>query len=389
MAPTCAFAQLVIFTTTTEHSRSVPRADAYLLPTRVLTDKKPSARVPELDLLRFVAAISVVLFHFCAAPRIGGVEDRMAFGELGIAARYGYLGVELFFLISGFVIIMSVQRRTVRGFLVHRALRLYPSFWVAILLTTAAIWFFGDHAELPSVRTFLANLTMLPGYLGAEKLDEVYWTLAVELKFYAIVALLLAFGLLRYAELLAYAWLVLLLAAHYKLGGGVLRSASIYPHGSLFAAGVLFYFVKANGWTWQRTAAIGLALALAVCAGIQNLPEFIPSPASYDGIVVPILIVCCFALVAWAASPRPNTERPRFWMTLGALTYPLYLVHGRIGRILFATFQQGLSPAVALLTESAVVGIIAWAIVQVVEGQLVPRLSKSTSVRYLEGKRRV
>lgn len=66
-----------------------------------------SARVPELDLLRFIAALSVVLFHFCAAPLVHGSVDRALFDVLGVAARYGYLGVELFFLISGFVIIMS------------------------------------------------------------------------------------------------------------------------------------------------------------------------------------------------------------------------------------------------------------------------------------------
>ena len=211
-----------------------------------------TSRLAELDLLRFVAAVSVVLFHFCAAPIVQGTVDTTAFGAVGTIARFGYLGVELFFLISGFVIIMSVQHRSVRGFLVHRALRLYPSFWAAILLTVIAISILGAATDVPSVRVITANMTMLPGYLGVDKLDEVYWTLAVELKFYAIVAIILSVGLIKRAEALAICWIGLLAIVEVGVGGAWLRSLLIYPHGSLFAAGILFYFVNRDGWTLRR-----------------------------------------------------------------------------------------------------------------------------------------
>lgn len=107
---------------------------------------RPSARLPELDLLRFIAASTVVIYHFCYTPVVAGVVNTTIFGSVHDLARYGYVGVDLFFVISGFVILMTAARRSPRGFLVHRALRLYPSFWVAVGLTVTVVTLLGRSA---------------------------------------------------------------------------------------------------------------------------------------------------------------------------------------------------------------------------------------------------
>lgn len=104
-------------------------------------------------------------------------------------AAYGWLGVELFFLISGFVICMSCWGRSVGDFFTSRVTRLYPAYWFAVLATTAVLLLIpGGQKPLPWPDV-LTNLTMLQEPLGVRMVDGVYWTLFAELRFYLLFAL--------------------------------------------------------------------------------------------------------------------------------------------------------------------------------------------------------
>ncbi|MFD6812242.1 acyltransferase family protein, partial [Streptomyces anthocyanicus] len=90
-------------------------------------------RLYVLDGLRLGAALMVVAFHYTAL----GAEawDRPAwtvFPEVSRFTSYGYLGVQLFFVISGFVICMSAWGRPLKAFFVSRVIRLYPAYWFAV-----------------------------------------------------------------------------------------------------------------------------------------------------------------------------------------------------------------------------------------------------------------
>lgn len=89
-------------------------------------------RFVELDALRGIAAMAVVLFHYTS--RFGEVFEVEGFG--GAPFQYGHLGVHLFFVISGYVIFLTISKcRTGRDFLVSRFSRLYPVYWGAMLVT--------------------------------------------------------------------------------------------------------------------------------------------------------------------------------------------------------------------------------------------------------------
>lgn len=125
-----------------------------------------------------MAALGVLCFHYLyLAP----VKLLIPINPIPIAA-YGYLGVDLFFIVSGFVILSSSFAATTASFAVGRALRLYPAFVLCVALTAIfAVFLKGDHI---SALQFLGNLTIVPGLVGVTPIDGVYWSLALEIQFY-------------------------------------------------------------------------------------------------------------------------------------------------------------------------------------------------------------
>jgi peptidoglycan/LPS O-acetylase OafA/YrhL len=146
-------------------------------------NSKFTGRVSQLDALRGIAALAVVLFHFTFGFDNGYrilSEDRFYF-------RYGYLGVQLFFMISGFVILMTIDKtKQPFDFIVSRFSRLYPVYWVCIIITVLATFIMQVPKQqgMYSVSQVLVNFTMLQSFFKVKDVDGAYWTLAIELVFY-------------------------------------------------------------------------------------------------------------------------------------------------------------------------------------------------------------
>lgn len=98
-------------------------------------------RLYQIDLFRFIAALMVVLFHYTFRGFIVN-SSIVAFPFLGFIFKYGYLGVDLFFMISGFVIYMSIENSSLLNFLKSRIVRLYPAFWICVSITALFIYLF-------------------------------------------------------------------------------------------------------------------------------------------------------------------------------------------------------------------------------------------------------
>ena len=86
-------------------------------------------RVNEIDLLRFFAALAVAFYHYAFRGYAANNLSIMPYPLLEPIAKYGFLGVELFFMISGFVILMTAASGSLKGFIVSRIVRLYPAVW--------------------------------------------------------------------------------------------------------------------------------------------------------------------------------------------------------------------------------------------------------------------
>jgi peptidoglycan/LPS O-acetylase OafA/YrhL len=144
-------------------------------------------RLYEIDLLRFLAASAVLLYHWSFAGAAREPWTVMQYPLISPFARYGYLGVDLFFIISGFVVLMSAMGSTPKRFFISRVVRLYPAFWVCCLLTFTVAMLIGAPRFHVPAKHLLVNLTMMQGFLDVPHVDGVYWSLAVELKFYFLI----------------------------------------------------------------------------------------------------------------------------------------------------------------------------------------------------------
>src|SRR5947207_3694423 len=129
-----------------------------------------------------MAACAVMLFHYT----FRGPQDHawaVSFHFLGQIFKYGYLGVDVFFILSGFVILLTAYEKDAFDFTIARIVRLYPAYWLCLILTTIAIILAGTQQQAVTPRQFLANLTMAHGFFGVRDVSGVSWALAVEVKY--------------------------------------------------------------------------------------------------------------------------------------------------------------------------------------------------------------
>ncbi len=327
-------------------------------------------RLYVLDLLRFLAAFAVLAHHLIGGSRAAwGAAPLMLFPEFSVTmARYGFLGVDLFFLISGFVICLSSWGRPVTEFFISRVTRLYPAYWFAVLLTSAVLVLRGA-PQAPPLDQMLGNLTMAQSLLRIQHIDPVYWTLVVELKFYLVFAVVTAFGLTaRRVVLFCVSWLVLALLA-YASNTQFLISLLEPRYAAYFVAGVTLYLIYRFGPNPLLFGLVGAAWVL--CA--THLPYRINQQVTLHGpgvVSYPwALVVMTAAFLVMTAVALRKLSWLRWWglATIGALTYPLYLLHYPLGKAAI-TLLRPIGPAwVVLGLVTCGLLAVAWGVHRLVE----------------------
>lgn len=296
---------------------------------------RPRERIPGLDVLRGLAALSVLAFHY--TTRFGIIFGHPAAPPF--YAPWGQRGVEVFFVISGFAIELSLQSGgRARDFAVSRAVRLYPTFWAALAVTLAVVHAFGLPERAISVHDAFVNLSMIPASLGAQVADGVYWTLERELRFYALVLVLLSVGLRRYTvHALLVAVAVQSVHEAWRPVPHVVADLLNVGWVHLFAAGALLARSRERPSWWT------LALvALTVLSG--RLVGFLPFAYGAGA-----------AALVWIASRPAVGAHLRPLIFLGTISYPLYLVHQNVGYVVMrGLYAHGASPSLAILSAAAV-----------------------------------
>jgi len=305
-----------------------------------MTGSRPSnRRLTELDALRGLGALCVLIFHYSTRfHELFPQAAHVPFSFLG-----GNYRVLLFFAISGFAIFFTLDRiHTVADFLVNRFARLYPAYLVAMLLTLGIESLARVSQLLVGPGAVLANFTMLQGFAFLPEVDGAYWTLTVEIAFYACMMSIWKCGGLKRLEPVLIGWLALRWL--YALWPGMperIVMLLVLRYVPFFIIGMLSYRVWAGQRSWRQQAPYA-ALALLSIATVD----------SPDILLAGVLLLAAFATLI-AGGLRFLRLRPLVW--LGGISYSFYLIHQHVGFVVMLKMAQaGYGPWTAFATAFAV-----------------------------------
>ena len=322
------------------------------------------SRVQALDLLRLAAVFGVVLYHYGFRGPTVPDTTFVALPELGSFARYGFLGVPVFFVISGFVIAYSAEGRTAVGFAIARIARIYPGFIFCMTLTFLATLAFGAPHFETSLAQWVANLFIAAPALGQHYMDSAYWSLVYEMTFYAWVTLLIAAGVLRRRiDVIVLVWLGISLLNELVFESVVLRKIFVTDVSGFFAAGLLIYEL----YRGRRDAVLQFLLASSVaCAvvmeSVYNLPWLREhSGESFDDWTVATICIASVLVIVWATRIRHLPLRPSVVIAVGGMTYPFYLLHQQVGYDIFNWIGPVTHPAVLIVLIELAIAVLSWA----------------------------
>ena len=299
-------------------------------------------RLPFLDVLRGLAALAVVFEHGFAVCIPGYLDWSFRYFELG------QFGVTLFLLISGFIIPVTLERGGSNArFWVNRFFRLFPLYWATIAFF--ALYYLllgGGDFYPPRLWHWLANLTMLQEFVRVPHVTAVFWTLTLELGFYASCSLLYALGLTRWT------WLLVWLGQAGLVALGVVYPLVFdrrFPGGYAFLiltmfVGTMFYRCTAAQLSRKHLAAMLTVLAPVAMAVSYVCFALYPrerDPLTFHCVLcIWLAAYAVFALtLRWRSLPMPGVLA-----YFGRISYSIYLVHTWLVRLLPSDW-----PAIAYL----------------------------------------
>ena len=276
-----------------------------------------------LNVLRGISALLVVLYHYTTQYElsIGHVRPYC------FSVPWGCYAIYTFFLLSGFLTVYAYDEKTTAWkFLKKRFLRLYPMFWICMLVTTVYMRFLMPD-RVPSVKQFVINLTMVPSFFHVEAVDGVYWTLAKELMFYFGFAAIVLFGFIRRKSTAwLWAWLGLdIVLCNCTPPRWIVSVLFIPEYLYAFLAGAaVFYLNQRESAKGKDAMLVFLGICVVLCSKCR----------SWD--VVLFFVLSIFALIFCSKERMNQKLKRKKWMFkpllfLSEISYALYLTHQFIG----------------------------------------------------------
>lgn len=327
---------------------------------------KSVSRLQPLDALRGIAALLVIIFHF-----------NMRYSILVNFTNIGSTAVDLFFIISGFAIVYSIQDgKTSLQFLISRVSRLYPAYWAAATVTfICMILHYSIQSNFDAsvrwiIKEYLINITMFQTAFKVYDLDGSYWTLYVEWNFYLLIAcfiylnkidkLYLTGGLLLFFSFL---YCLFSKLSYFTPCDSLKIFMTLLCHWGFFYSGIIFFSIWSRGL--NNYDLLLLLFTFATC-----IISFGVGGRSYDYVnyrCYCFTTFCYFTIFILVSFNKLNFISNRITMYLGKISYPLYLVHQFIGSefLIPALVKTNLIPIlvaqlIALLTCIGVAHLITY-----------------------------
>lgn len=332
------------------------------------------------DLIRFIAALIVVIDHFAfSSHSVGRTELHSSL--LAPVIRYGYVALDVFFIVSGYFIMQTAQGRDWRSFAIARVSRVYPA-----LIACASLTFLGSRIlsaytyRSIGVLDFIGNITglvLIPG-IGQQiqVVDVVYWTIQIEIAFYLIVGVGLAIGLVQRPLLGALLGLCLasMIARAFFPGRNLVLLA--VPWFSRFVfGGVLFLLARRDRSAPILALGAGSLLLMLVSVWQGSVQRVQLEHTPFNPFIGCALALAAAAMLGWFVL-RPTRLQSTRIAFAGGIAYPLYLVHHQLGCAIARALGLGDSLA-GVLGMTVVMVLVAALIHRVVEQPLIPRLRRA------------
>ena len=312
-----------------------------------------------LDLVRFFAAFWVMNFHYFLSWD----------GEMSWH-RYGNLGVQLFFIVSGFVITQSMYGKNLKTFALGRFIRLFPLFWILCTISYIVTLLVPD-ANPVTFAEYLISMTMLGdkfgSFLGYSRLvDPAYWTLAVELIFYMGVGIYVYLFSDKYLRYFFASWFVFsFFVFFFSIDQNFIVKLMLVRHAAYFVfGGMLAIIITKQAKNIYESMFDWTILIMSALFATYIHPKALPpyfGPIPVDVYYVTILHIFMFIgvlLLVYLSPYIKNKKTLHIFAVIGGLTYPLYLLHQTIGSTIinFTTSRYPISHNhVALILEVLVI----------------------------------
>ena len=312
--------------------------------------RRPQARLDTLDSFRALAVAAVVLYHyFYFWTPAGNGHSLIAYGDAFSGLPFvsvGYLGVHLFFVISGFVILLTLERtKDLKGFLLRRTVRLWPPLIIFGTATFVVVSMLGPEVLRVGWWEYALSLVILPpqhvgmlvGGSDWKWLDGAYWSLFVEVKFYIIIGFMFfALSGRVIAAWIAFELMTMAIGLQTYLVGGqfwhMLDGFFFQPYVPYFSFGLAAYSI----WSGRGGKEVKLLAVLAVVhAALGTVADLAQHPQATAWNSAQVVagqagIFALFYLFAW----RRLSFSFLCWPPLvraGRASYGIYLLHQNVG----------------------------------------------------------
>jgi peptidoglycan/LPS O-acetylase OafA/YrhL len=325
---------------------------------------EPRLRV--LDAFRAIAILAVLIHHYLSryappdhVPSLYGYDHHYPqWLDLGA------MGVQFFFIISGFVIFMTLHAcHHLFEFWYRRLARLYPAYVIAMAMTFVIANMIGPAEFHSTLRDALSSLAFVTPYVpGARFVEPAYWSLVVEIQFYVCIGLIYAF----FRERFEIAWIACICAGsglwligtlpHAQLAGSLSRYLFLSAYVPYFTAGIFFYQLYRRGG--RHLAAMAAA---ALIEYVIVTPRFTLSQHLVSAAMIVAFVLFVRGRMEWLATP--------ILVFVGGISYSLYLLHQYIGVAVIRLLKQDLALPDLVTVSCAVLmcAALAYALARFVE----------------------
>lgn len=364
---------------------------------------------------RGIAALSVVIVHlavsfwlqqpqiavFTGLPPLAIAPPFFAQWLSAVPLNFAAFGVALFFVVSGFVIPVSLERYDARAFLVARFVRIWPTYWIGFSITLLALGIgaaaFGGTRTFNAVQAAVHYFPPLRPLVNSKPLDGIIWTLEVEFFWYAVAACIapsLRAGSVRafLVPVGLFGFFLFLWAVTEHLPQNMHRIRERLEFAVVYTPFLIFIFTGV-ALNFRQRGLVGrplCGLLLAICLALFTLAF---ATGKLAGIAAPGSYFAALALFIAVMALQDHLREGRLLRFLARVSYPLYVVHGFAGFVLLhGLLVAGWTPLAALVLTFAVALALAWLFhvtVEVPSHRWAQHLSRALSRRFALARQRV